>query len=263
MIKNLIFKEYYMKKNILVLTVTAVMMITGCGSSGKDDNGISFDSTVQYKESATYDFSFYFAPSEKSISVYKESIYLNNKGKKHFDDTPDEDDTFTEKYDINGTRIVVKDGDDEINGIYQVKSDRIEILDEDNEIEETLARYVDKGDYIVATSKADEINGIPTTTQFACRVIAHFETKSFSDKEYSDLLKVECKGKEFGETKSDRLSSEYDSDFHETIYFEKGTGLVYSESIECTKLITTLNGQENVQATCEKSVTTLISHNNL
>jgi hypothetical protein len=261
MIKNLIFKEWFMKKNLLAFSITALMMISGCGGGG-DDDSISLDAAeVLYKSAGMYDLSDYIVPKEKSINIYEEATYVNNDGKKRFSDQPDERRTYTEKYDINDTKIIVRNSQDLIEEVYQIESDRIEIFNDTNKLEEKFARYADDGDYVLAKSENVEISNIPTVIKTACKVISHYQTKKFDDIEYSNVVKAECKAEQRGETQSDTFSVSYFGEVSDLIYFAKGIGLVYDETISCSELKTTLNGQSNIQSTCEKTVTNLISHN--
>ena len=248
-----------MYKNIFAVASVTALFFTGCGGSAKNDK-VNLDAAVAYKTSGAYDFSDYLVPKEKSINVYEERTYENKSGKKKFSGDPLRD-TYSYKYDINGTHITVRNGNDEIEERYMVKPDRIELMDTDNNT--SLARFVDKGDYILSISENRTQNSIPTVAKKACKVIGHDDQKSIDNTEYSDVLKVECTGREEGKSSSESTELGYLNEESSTLYFAKGKGMVYSEEVSCKTLSVSLGDNKNDTSTCKKVIISLISHNRL
>ena len=252
-----------MKILLTSLGMAAMIGLSGCGGSGSD-NSVNVDATVKYKTSATYDLKDYIAPAENSINTYRELTYTNNAGKKSFKGEPDEVIT-SEKYDIQNNTIIVRDGSDAIDDVYVIKPDRIENKDDLNSTEiESFARFVDIGDYIVVSDhKTDNSEGISIERKIACKVVRNYNSKDFNNKRYDNVLQVVCKTTGLGSTSANGILIDYDYDADETVYLAKNIGEVYSESVSCEKVITTVNGKKTTNATCEKETRELISSNKI
>ncbi len=245
---------------LIVASVATTLLLSGCGGGGSD-KGVSFDAQVAYKTSGSYDFRQYLVPVVNSINVYQKDEYENKDGKKRFKGDPERS-TYTEKYDINDTKITVKDGRDQIDSVVEIKPDRI-IEHEDDNMSFEVARFVEPGDYLLVTTKQTTEEGFPVNTRLACKVAGHENSKKVGNVDYADVLKVTCEDQSEGSNKTESFTVKFKSDGSETSYFAKGIGMIYSESVRCTEVTTTLNGQESTNATCEKEIDTLISHNTL
>jgi len=251
-----------MLNKIFGLSIACIVIsFSGCGGSGSDD-GLDLDAQVTYKTSGTYDLRNYIIPTENSLSVYDQLNYTNTDGKTTFKDDPERS-TYTEKYDVNTTQVIVKDGNDQIDHMYDIQADRILELDPTGNVQYTFARFADMDDYVLSSSSNNAINNIPTVTKNVCQVKKHYDTKEIDQKEYTDVLEISCQSKTEGESVSDQLSLSYQSEATHTSYFAKDIGLVYSEVVNCEELKTTLSGQSTTQATCRKEIDNLISHNRL
>jgi len=244
-------------------SVAAVLALSGCGGSDSDSS-IDLDAKVLYKTSAAYDLKDYIAPSLNTLKTYRELTYVNNDGKKSFKNDPDEEIT-SEKYDINGDTIVVRDKNDAIDDIYIIKTDRIENKDDFNDTTpDALARYVDIGDYVFVNNQSTDFsNQIPIKGKTACKVTKHYSTKELDNTDYSDVLKIECKVTASGETTANGILIKYSYEAEEESYHAKGVGEVYSENINCQEVKTTINKQVTTNATCEKETRSLISANKI
>ncbi len=246
----------------VLTTFSAALFMGGCGGGGSD-KGLSFDATVNYKKAATYDMRNYMIPLENSINIYDSQKYKNNDGKKRFKGDPDRS-TYTEKYDINGTKVIVRDGRDEIDTQYEIRADRIlEIDDDTNSSAMEIARFVDTGDYLLVRSVNSTEDNIPVVHKIACKVNKHLDSKKIDNVGYSDVLEVSCKTNIEGSNNGSSITLQYKDDGSDTAYFANGIGLIYSEDISCSDLTSILNGQEQHNTNCEKEIDTLISHNKL
>jgi hypothetical protein len=262
-INILIMRNKSMKLFLTCFSVVTVLALSGCGGSDSESS-IDLDAKVLYKTAAEYDLKDYVAPSENTLKTYRELTYVNNDGKKSFKGDPDEEIT-VEKYDINGNTIVVKDKNDAIDEIYIIKTDRIENKDDLNDTTpDELARYVDIGDYVfVDNQSTDFSNQIPIQGKTACKVTKHYATKELNKVDYNDVLKIECQVVANGETTANGILIKYSYDVTEESYHAKGLGEVYSESISCQDVKTTINKQTTTNSTCEKETTSLISANKI
>ena len=247
------------KRVTLASISAAAVILSGCGGGGSD-KGVSFDAQVNYKTSGTYDVSKYLAPSANAINVYQEDLYTNKDGKKSFKGDPERS-TYTEKYDVNGTKIVVKNGRDEVDTVYEIKADRITEVDDESTLE--IARFAEPGDYLIVKTKETKEDNIPVTVRLACKVSGHMDNKKVGDSDYSDVLKVTCEEKSTGSNDAQSFSLSYQHDSSDTTYFAKGIGMIYSESEGCEDIATTINGNTTHNATCTKEIDSLISHNSL
>ena len=244
------------------VSLAAILFLAACGGTD-DNNNIDFDATVVYKSAGSYDLRDYFAPSVNSINIYDHLLYINNDGRKSFSSDPDERSTYSEKYDINGSKIIIRNGNDTIEEIYDIQEDRLVVLDDQNTVQMQLPRYVDIDDYVYVDRENDSSNNIPTVKQIACKVINHYNSKEINAKTYDDVLEVLCESQENGDSQGDIVSLTYEGESTETIFFAKGKGEVYSEEVGCDTLKSILNGQEQTQSTCTKEISDLISSNTL
>ncbi len=242
-------------------TLAAVLLFSGCGGGG-NDTGVSFDATVNYKTSAAYDFLKYMIPSTNAINLYSVETYENKDGEKRFKGDPDRS-TYSEKYDINGTQITLRNGQDEIEEIYDIRSDRIVEKEDANASGIAIARFIDPGDYMVVSSTNRTEDKIPIVDKVACKFVKHIDTKMIDDIEYSDILELSCKNSADGSNDGANISIKYHKESSESLYFAKDIGMVESETVSCTDITTTLNGQEQHNASCEKEIKRLVSHNKL
>jgi len=252
-----------MKRLLISLSVFAIVELSGCGGSGSSES-INLDATVNYKTSGTYDLKNYIVPEVNSINTYRELTYTNEDGKKSFKGDPDEV-INAEKYDVQGDTIIVRDGTDAIDEVYTIRADKIEQKDDLNSTtSETIARFVDVGDYILVTkSNVGSSNGIPIQKSIACKITKHYSNKELDNKNYSDVLQIECKTNGSGTTNANNIAIAYNDEETGTVYIAKNIGEVFSESVDCEKVTTTIGGKDTTNATCEKEIRSLISSNKL
>ena len=252
-----------MKKFLTVLNIVTVIVVSGCGGSGSEES-VNLDAQVQYKTSGDYDLKEYIAPSVNSINTYRELSYVNQDGKKSFKGDAEEEIT-AERYDIQDNIIIIKDGNDVVDDVFVIKPDRIEEKDDVNSsMKVEIARYVNIGDYVLVDSNStDGSEGIPIQRKTACKLVKHYGTKTFNKKEYSDILQLKCRTNGTGTTQANGIVIRYNTEATETSYVSKNLGEVYTESISCQKVVTTINGTDTTNATCEKEIRELVSSNKI
>ncbi len=249
-----------MKRYFAALGMSVAVIFVGCGGGSDGDGGVNIDATVSYKTSGTYDLSNYISATQNSFNVYKNNTYTNKNGKKSFKDDPEEE-TYTEKYDINSTAVIVKDAGDEIDSIFVIKSDRILEYDDENSASSIqIARYADIGDYILSISK-NENDNIPVEAKSVCKLAKHYDSKTVGSKTYNDVLKVTCVHEANGMSNNKDINISYTADGDSVIYLAKGVGEILSEDVTCEKIDTYLNSTKTTNSTCEKEVSEIISHN--
>jgi len=238
-----------MKKMILgVSLVSALVLVTGCGDD-KDKKVAIDDVTVKYAASGTYDMSQYMLASDSQINSYVSKTFTNDKGKKSYKDVADETTYPASRFDVNGSIIKeYDDTDDELDTTSTILSDRIKQIDaEDNEVS-YIARYAEKGDYIIKIVSTDT-DGF--TLKTACKLNKQLTSKEINTKTYNDVIEVVCNAEGSQTTTVAGQEVSVTSESNVINLFAKGKGLISSITEDC---YTRKDGDTITKEVCEKEI---------
>jgi hypothetical protein len=251
-------------KKILTLTLASAISLAliGCGGSSNKDKNPN-DVVLNYDKNSTsakYDLSDYMFNKNGKIINTIEKVFINKKGKKEFENLPKdsvEESFHTITTEIN-TTSVKEFKDDVLDASYVISDDRISIIAED--LNTSFVRYVDDGDYFAKWSDNDIESGITINTQTVCKVVGHQDSITVKGKEYSDILKVNCKINASSSDNQKLQGKLYESksDVNFDTYFAKDIGEVMSDSEGCD--IAKLDGKEFFNE-CKKETTHITTIN--
>ncbi len=221
--------------------VSALVLMSGCGDSG--DDKVDIDAVVvEYKNSATYDLSEYTLATQSQTNMYVVKTFTNDKGKKSYQESPDETAYPIVRYDVNGSIVKEYDINGDLDTTNTILSDRISI---DNG-SSTMARFADKGDYVSKVSFTDN-NGV--TIKVACKINKQLASKEVSPKTYEDVLEMVCAMEGAQTTTLGGKAASVNLEGSLITYFAKGNGAISSIMEGCTK---TKVGDTVVLQSCEK-----------
>lgn len=237
-----------MKKSILAISLLSTLAIlsTGCGSSSG-----SGSTTV-------YDLSQYLLPSQNQINNYVKETYENNKGKKKYSDSPDSEDAYAQKYEVDGT--TVKEYKDNIlETTHTIQSDKIVEVDAQDSSSIDTTRKLKEGDTIISINKTLQQNNITMTFKNSCKLNDYLSSKEIKGTTYNNVIEVKCKGTVTSPEGAQVGGLPFSISTKNTtiIYLAKGKGMILEIEEYCSTTI--LNNAESKE--CEKEITEIATIN--
>lgn len=236
-----------MKRSILTLAFVGslAMVMIGCG--GDDDKKeINIEDVVlDYGVTGTYDLSKYIVPTQNQINNYVEKTYINDKGERKYNVTPDKEIDVSYSYEVNSTAITEIESLDNDKIIYSLLDNKINLTDFNNTAFNTgVVRHADVGDNIYKVIATFSEDGISFNATELCKINKHYDSKEVRNQTYNNVLEVTCTGSAEADSSIFTLTSKD----YSTSYFSYGDGLIESNEETCDTTMV----NNNTTKECEK-----------
>ncbi len=235
-----------MKRRILSLTfVSTVALFTlGCGGSSKSPS--ANEVTIKFKKSGTYDLRQYLMIPEAKTNNYVNKSYSNSKGKKEYKNTPDSETYPYVTMQYNGN-IVKEFREKSLDTTYKILADRINATDAEDNATDDIARFADKGDYILKrVTKSAQKN-----YESLWKVNAHFASKKVTNKVYNDVLEIISTYKDESTAIVSKNNVTSVDKGENKVYLAKGIGLILEIDEDCSE---TKIDNTSVKKECTKDI---------